>query len=66
MNDPHQEMRESPEGALPWYIPTRVHDRIRLGLSPCDDGLPYAQAVRQRAIMDEAVAYLHRKRDDPS
>ena len=49
MSDPRQEERERVESfqrtGLP---PTQLTERIKQGLSPCDDDLPFAQAVRQK------------------
>jgi len=36
-------------------IPTQVLERISQGLSPCDDDLPFAQAVRAKDEMQKAV-----------
>ena len=68
MSDPRQEDRERVQsvqrGAL---LPTQVMERIRLALSPVDDDLPFAQAVRQKEEMDrsaKAVAKRQKRRGD--
>ena len=60
MSDPRAEDRTSEDGKRPWYLPTQVMERIKLRLSPCDDGLPFSQAVRQKEEMDKAAA-IYRK-----
>lgn len=69
MSDPHQEERERvrsvQRGAL---LPTQVMERISKGLSPVDDDLPFAQAVRQKEEMTRAAELFGRrqkKREQP-
>lgn len=55
MSDPHQEERERVQSVQRvGLLPTQVAERIRLGLSPVDDDLPFAQAVRQKEQCDQA------------
>lgn len=61
MSDPRQEAREAAPARLPSYLPTQVMERIRAGMSPCDDGLPFAQAKRQREEMQKAVEAFRKR-----
>lgn len=63
MSDPRQEDRLRAETWTrpPSLMPTQVMERIKQKLSPCDDELPFAQAVRQKEEMAKA-AKAYRKR----
>lgn len=56
MSDPRQEERlrvtQAQRASLP---PTQLLERIKQGLSPCDDELPFAQAVRQKEESEKAA-----------
>jgi len=42
-------------------VPSQLMERIKQRLSPCDDALPFAQAVRQRDEMQQAVEAFRRR-----
>jgi len=52
MSDPRQEERLRLQR---YDEPSQLMERIKQRLSPCDDALPFAQAVRQRDEMQQAV-----------
>ncbi len=59
MSDPRQEERlrvQSMQNSKPFILPTQPLERVKLKLSPVDDELPFAQAVRQKKEMDKAAA----------
>lgn len=63
MSDPRQEARETVPRREPSYLPTQVMERIKRRFSPCDDGLPFAQAARQHEEMQKAAtAFRERER----
>lgn len=55
MSDPRQEERLRAQSRQASYLPTQVIERIRQKLSPVDDELPFAQAVRQRDDLAQAA-----------
>lgn len=56
MSDPRQEERLKAEELLRRRaVPTQLLERIERGLSPCDDELPFAQAVRQKEESEKAA-----------
>lgn len=56
MSDPRQEQRLAVERWQRTDIPpTQLAERIKQGLSPCDDDLPFAQAVRQKDEIHKAA-----------
>jgi hypothetical protein len=57
MSDPRQEERLKVQAQQnpPGYLPTQVLERIAQSLSPADDLLPFAQAVRHKEDMDKAA-----------
>ena len=58
MSDPRAEDRLR---ALRNEEPTQLMERIKQRLSPCDDALPFAQAVRQRDEMRQAVEAFRKR-----
>lgn len=62
MTDPRQEQREAIARAqYAPLLPTQVLERVKQKLSPCDDDLPFAQAVRQRDEMQKSVESFHNR-----
>lgn len=55
MSDPRQEDRLRGPMHRGSILPTQVDERIRLALSPVDDELPFAQAIRQAEEMKRAA-----------
>ena len=65
MSDPRQEDRLNAPKRQPSIVPTQLSDRIANRLSPCDDDLPYAQAMRQHVEMQKAASLFgqrHRRK----
>jgi len=60
MSDPRQEDRLRPQRNV---LPTQLEERVKLGLSPCDDDLPFAQAVRSKDEIQRTVDALRARRD---
>lgn len=48
-----------PEPRRPAWMPSQVLDRIGRGLSPVDDSLPFAQAVRHHGELRLAAERRH-------
>ena len=61
MSDPRQEERLRPvdRAQRSSLVPTQLAERIKRGLSPVDDDLPFAQAVRQQEDMLKACKAFH-------
>lgn len=66
MSDPRQEQREAVTRMQRAPLTTQqALERIKQRLSPCDDDLPLAQAVRQRDEMQRSVEAFRKRHGEP-
>jgi hypothetical protein len=64
VSDPRQEERlrvQAVQRSAALVMPTQVMERIKRGLSPNDDELPFAQAVREKETRDQAAKAYHER-----
>lgn len=66
MSDPRRDQRETIARAQRAPLTTaQALERIKQRLSPCDDDLPLAQAVRQRDEMQKSVEAFRKRHGEP-